>query len=163
VRGTLHGSTHCVSVVFDNEYYGEFPEHCKVHGFVECALPHSAVAHVANAECAGLPVFFGERDSGTERDLSPYDSVATKEIVFLIKYVHGTALALGDPRRFAIEFGHDELRVCAQRHRMRVVAIGGYPLVVLLQRGSRAGRAGFLADIQVAEAADFLLSVQLTG
>src|SRR5690606_10675498 len=149
--------------VFDNEDHGKLPQHREVQRFVERTLTHRTVTHVAHADATSLLVFLSKRDSGAKGNLATDDTVSTKEIVLLVKDVHGATLAFGDARCLAEKFGHNKFRVRPQRQRVRVVAIGGDPLIVFGQGRHCAGGASFLTYVQVAEATDLLLSVQLPG
>ena len=61
------------------------------------------------------------------------------------------------------ELSHDAFGVHAAREHMAVVAIGGDDLIPLLARHLHAGDHGFLADIEMAEAADQAHAVELAG
>ena len=61
------------------------------------------------------------------------------------------------------ELGHDALRVHAAGEHVAVVAIAGDDLVALADRHLHADDDGFLADVEVAEAADQAHAVHLAG
>jgi hypothetical protein len=75
--------------------------------------------------------------------------------------VHRAAFALGIAAAAARQLRHDAIWRHARRQHVAVIAIRGDDLVALLQRGLHADDDGFLADIEVAEAADEPHAVEL--
>ena len=61
------------------------------------------------------------------------------------------------------ELGHHALGVHAARDHVTVVAIAGDDLIARLERHLHADHDGFLADIEMAEAADQAHAVHLPG
>ncbi len=105
----------------------------------------------------------GEGETCTERHLGTDDAVAAIEGVLGAEHVHGTALAAADPRFAPGQLGHDHLRVDAIGEHVAVVAIAGDDAVLaLFQSALQAHGHGFLADIEVAKAADQAHAVKLT-
>ena len=61
------------------------------------------------------------------------------------------------------QFGHHALGFHAAGQHVAVVAVSGYDLIALLQGHLHADHDGFLADIEMAEAADRAHAVELAG
>ena len=61
------------------------------------------------------------------------------------------------------QFGHHALGFHAAGQHVPVVAVSGYDLIALLQGHLHADHDGFLADIEMAEAADRAHAVELAG
>jgi hypothetical protein len=88
--------------------------------------------------------------------------VAAVELVLGREHVHRAALAAADPGFAAGQLGHDDLGIDAIGQHVAVVTVAGDDAVMaLLQGGLDADRNRFLADVQVAEAADQAQTVQL--
>ncbi len=68
--------------------------------------------------------------------------------------MHRAALALGAAGDLAVELGHEGLGVHADGDGMAVVAVGGDDVIVLAHERAGADGDGFLADVEVEEAAD---------
>ena len=68
--------------------------------------------------------------------------------------MHGAALPFGIAVRPTREFGHHALGLHASRNHVPVVAVAGNDLIALLEDHLHADDDGFLADIQMAKAAN---------
>ena len=79
----------------------------------------------------------------------------------LVEHVHRAALALGATGGLAKHLGHARAGVHAAGEGVAVVAVGEHDRVIGVDGGKRADGAGFLADVQVTEAADLGLLVGL--
>ena len=96
----------------------------------------------------------GEAEPGAERDLRADDAVAAVEVLLDREHVHRAALALGVAAAAPGQLRHHALGVHAAGQHVAVVAIAGDDLVALLDRHLHADHDRFLADVEVAEAAD---------
>ena len=67
------------------------------------------------------------------------------------------------PRGFAVEFGHDRIRRHAFRDSLAVLAITRDDVIVWPQSRDGADADRFLADVQMAEAANFSEAVRLSA
>ena len=105
----------------------------------------------------------GKGEPGAERHLGGHDAVPAEEILLAGKHVHRSALAVRIPVAAPGQFGHDALRVHTAGEHVPVVAVAGDDLVALFDRHLHADDHGFLADIEVAEAADEAHAVHLTS
>ena len=105
----------------------------------------------------------GEGEAGAERDLRADDAVAAVEFLLPAEHVHGAALALGIAAAASGQLGHHALGVHAAGQHVAVVAVAGDDLIALLERHLHADDDGFLADIEMAEAADQPHAVELAG
>src|SRR4051812_27190214 len=70
--------------------------------------------------------------------------------------MHRAAFALRATGGFAVELGHERLRVHTDRDRVTVVAVRCDHVVVLAHQGAAADGDGFLADVEMEEPADLL-------
>ena len=71
--------------------------------------------------------------------------------------------SLGSTRAFSVELGHHHFGVGAEGQRVGVVTVGRDDAVRRADGLHHAGEDGFLADVEVAESAEFLLDVQVTA
>ena len=111
-----------------------------------------------------LGIFVLEGEAGAEADLRADDAVAAVEAMLDAEHVHRAALALGDAGVAAGQLGHDHLGIDAVGEHVAMVAIAGDDAVLAdLHRRLQADRDRFLADIEVAEAADQAEAVKLPG
>jgi hypothetical protein len=79
------------------------------------------------------------------------------------EHVHRAALALRRAAGPAGQLGHDLVGVHARGQHVAVVAVAGDDLVAGIADRVHAHGDGFLADVEVAEAADQTHAVQLAG
>jgi hypothetical protein len=106
----------------------------------------------------------GEAEAGAEADLRPDDAVAAVEFMVDAEHVHRAALALGNSGGAPGELGHDHSRIDPVSEHVAMVAIAGDDAVAArLERRLEADGDRFLADIEVAEAADQSETVKLAG
>jgi hypothetical protein len=89
--------------------------------------------------------------------------VAAVEILLLAEHVHGAALALGIAAAASGQFSHHAVGIHPASQHVAVVAVSGYDLVALLQGHLHPDDDGFLADVEMAEAADRTHAVELAG
>ena len=154
---------HGVLVVLNDENHGELPGHGHVEGLVQHALTRRTIPHEAHGHVVFLAVLVRKGDAGTEANLAPNNAVSTEEVALLVKHVHRTALALARARLLAVHLGHDVLGVGAQHEGVSVVAVSGDHTVRGADGLTHAGEHGFLSNVQVAKATEFLLDVQLAA
>src|SRR5690606_10124572 len=118
-----HGCTHGVAVVLAHENNRELPQHRHVKGFVECALPDSAVAHITYADAVEPVIFVGECNARTEGNLAAYDTMPAHEFVLFTEEVHGATLSFGASGSFAEQLGHGSVGRYALGDGMRMAAV----------------------------------------
>ena len=105
-----------------------------------------------------------EGQASAERHLSTNDSVAAVKTVVDAEHVHRSALAVADAGVAPGQLGHDHLGVDAVGEHVAMVAVAGDDAVLAdRHRGLQADRDRFLADVEVAEAADQPEAVKLPG
>ena len=122
---------------------------------VDLALVGRAVAEIGEAHAAVAAIFVLEREAGAERHLRADDAVAAVEAMLDAEHVHRSALALGNAGVAAGQLGHDHLGVDAVGEHVAMVAIAGDDAVLAdRHRRLQPDRDRFLADVEVAEAAD---------
>ncbi len=162
-RGARDRRAHGVAVVLDHVDDRQLPQLRHVEALVDLALVGGAVAEIGDADIVVAAVAVGESEPGAERHLRADDAVAAVEALLDAEHVHRAAFALGIAVRAAGQFRHHAFRVHAAGDHVAVVAIAGDDLVARLQRHLHADDDGFLADIEVAEAADQPHAVHLPG
>ena len=103
-----------------------------------------------------------EREAGAERHLRADDAVAAVKAVLDAEHVHRAALAVGNAGLAPGQLGHDHLGVDAIGEHVAVIAIAGDDAVLAdRHRRLQPDRDRFLADVEVAEAADQPEAVEL--
>ena len=96
-----------------------------------------------------------------ERGLAADDAVAAPVVLVRREEVHGAALAFGAAGGFAVKLGHALVHAHADGEGVAVVAVGGDDVVVVAHERAGADGDGFLADVEVEEAAHFAAVVLL--
>ena len=105
-----------------------------------------------------------EGQASAQADLRADDPVPAVKSVLYREHVHRSALAARNAGSAAGQLGHDDVGVDAVSQHMAVIAIAGDDAVQpRLQRRLQPHRDCFLADIQMAEAADQAEAVKLPG
>ena len=126
------------------------------------ALVDGAVAEIGQAGAAVAAILVLQGQAGAEADLRADDAVAAVKAVFDAEHVHGAALALGNAGGAAGEFGHDHFGVDAIGQHVAMVAVTGDDAVAADFHGRlEPDGDGFLADVEVAEAADQAEAIKL--
>jgi len=108
-------------------------------------------------------VFVGKRQPGAERDLGADDAVPAVKVLIPAEHVHGAALAPGIAAPPAGQFRHHALGVHAAGQHVSVVAVRRDDGILRLRGRHHADDNGFLADIEMTEAADQAHAVKLAG
>ena len=93
--------------------------------------------------------------------VAAHDAVAAEVAARDVVEVHAAALAAADAGGLAAQLGHERARVGAAGQGVAVVAVGGDEVVVGPQQAHGADAHRFLADVEVQEAADLALDVEL--
>src|SRR5690606_36134356 len=143
-----------VAVVLDDVDNRQLPQLRHVEAFVDLALVGGAVAEIGEADVAVVAVAVGEGEPGAERDRRADDAVPAVEALLDAEHVHRAALALGIAVRAAGQLRHYALGVHAARQHVAVVAVAGDDLVAGFEHHLHADDDRFLADVEMAEAAD---------
>src|SRR6185312_11788275 len=160
-RGARDRRAHGVAIVLDDVDDRQLPELGHVEALVDLALVGGAVAEIGHRDVVVAAIAVGEGEPGAERHLRADDAVAAEEALLDAEHVHRAALALGIAVGAAGELGHDALRVHAGGDHVAVVAIAGDDLVAAFERHLHTDDDRFLADVEVAEAADQTHAVEL--
>src|SRR5205085_3348600 len=108
-------------------------------------------------------VLVGQGNAGPQARLRPDDAVPAIEAGLGREHVHRAALALGRAPGPAGQLGHDLVGVHAAGQHVAVVAIAGDDLVARSAHRLHAHGDRFLADVEVAEAANQPHAVELAG
>ena len=160
-RGPRDGGAHGVAVVLDDVDGGQLPQLRHVEALVDLALIGRAVAEIDRRDRAIVAVMIGEGEASAQRHLPAHDAVAAIEMLLFREHVHGAALAPRQAAATTRQFGHDALGVHAAGQHVAMVAIAGDDLIALLEGHLHADHHGFLADVEMAEAADEAHAVKL--
>ena len=127
----------------------------EVERLVEGALVDRAIAEVAEAAAFAAEVFEAVGEAEAERGLAGDDAVAAPEVLVRREEVHRAALAFRAAGLFAEHFRHALVHAHADGEGVAVVAVGGDEVVIRPAERDGADGDGFLADVEVEEAADF--------
>ena len=128
---------------------------------MERAGVHDRLAHEADAHLVAAAILDREADARAERHVRADDAVAAEEVQALVEHVHRAALAARAAVDAAEQLGHHRARRHAARERLPVIAIGRDDVVVGAEHRQRPGAHRFLADVEVAEAADLAQRIRL--
>jgi hypothetical protein len=127
------------------------------------ALIRRAVAEIGQRHVVVAAITIGECEAGAERHLRADDAVAAEKSLLDAEHVHRAALAARVAVAATRELRHHTLGVHAAGEHVTVIAIAGDDLVALFQRELHADHDSFLADVEMAEAADQTHAVHLAG
>ena len=155
--------THGVAVVLYHVDDRQLPQFGHVEALIDLTLVGGAVAEIRHRNIVVAAVAVGEGQAGAERHLGADDAMATEEAALDAEHVHRAALALGIAMGAAGQFRHHAFRVHAGGDHVAVVAVAGNYLVARFQGHLHADDDGFLADIEVAKAANQAHAVHLAG
>ena len=160
-RGARDRGAHAVLVVLDDEHDRQLPQRRHVEGLHHLALVGGAVTVIGQRYRIVTAVVVGKAEAGADRHAGADDAVAAVEVLRAREHVHRAALALGVAALAPGELGHHPLGVHAAGQHVAVVAVGGHHRVDLFEVGLHAHHHGLLADVEVAEAGDLALAVEL--
>ena len=153
-RDTLEGGPHAVAIVLAKENDRQFPHRCHVQRLVKCSNVDRGFAEETDAYFVVALVLAGEGETRGQRDVSSNNSMAAHEAALDVEQVHRAALALRATGGLAEQLRHYGFRRDALDERLPMFAVGTDDVVVVPQRCERTDRDCFLADVEVAEAAD---------
>ena len=160
-RGAVERGAHAVAVVLDDVDDRQLPERGDVQGLVEGALVDGAVAEEAEHHLLGLAQADRVAHARRHRQVAAHDAVPAEVAGGDVVEVHAAALAAADAPDLPAQLGHQRPGVGAAGERVAVVAVGGDEVVVGPKEAHRRHRHRLLADVQVEEAADLALHVDL--
>ena len=162
-RRALYRRAHRILVVLDDEHDGQLPQLRHVEGLVHLALVGGAVAEVGEAHAVVAAILVGEGETRRRAARRRRRCRGRRRSRLGREHVHRPALALRAAVAAPGQLGHDGLGVHADGERVAVVAISGDHLVARLKRHLHADDDRFLADVEMAEAADMAHAVELAG
>src|SRR3546814_10744708 len=131
VSSPLHRSTHGVSVFFADKYDRKLPEHGHIKCLVQRSLAYRAISQVANTNIICSFILFGKRDSCAQGDLTTYNAMPPKKIMFFGKQVHGATLPFGTSGSLGKKLSHDLAGWYSIPQRMSVIPEGGHDRIFL--------------------------------
>src|ERR1700693_1514424 len=124
-------------------------------------LVDRSVAEKAKRYPVLVAIFRCERQSCCERHVSADDRVPAIHVIFLVEEVHRAAESLRAASRFPEKFRHARVRTGSARQGVAVITIGGDDVIVIAHRSYSSNDDRFLANIEMAEAADLLRLILL--
>ena len=160
-RGAIERRAHAVAIVLDHEDDRQVPEPAHVERLVEGALVDGPVAEEADHDLVGLAQADGVAHARGERQVAADDAVPAEVAARHVVEVHAAALAAADAGGAAPQLRHQRPRVGPAGERVAVVAVGAEEVVVGPQQAHGPDRDGLLADVEMEEAADLALHVDL--
>ena len=128
---------------------------------MEGPLVHRPVPEEAERDLVGAAQADAVAHARGHRQVAAHDAVSPEVAEGDVVEVHAAALAAADPGGLAAELGQERTRVGAAGERVAVVAVGGDEVVVGAQEAHRPDPHRFLSDVEVEEAADLPLDVEL--
>ncbi len=152
---------HRITVVLDHIDDRQLPKFGHVEALIDLALVRCAVAEIGDRHIVVAAIEIRESEAGAERNLCADDAVPAIEVLLLGEHVHRAALAARISTAPAGKLRHHTIRVHAHRQHVAVVAVPGDDLVALLHCHLHADDDSFLADVEMAEAADEAHAVEL--
>ena len=111
---------------------------------------------------SSFAIFRRESHPRGERNVRADDRVAAIHVMFLVEVMHRPAEAARTAGRFSEKLRHAGVRARAPGEGVRVIAIGGDEVIVGPRGRDGADHDRFLADVEMAEAADLLRLILLT-
>ena len=159
-RGFVDRYAHAILVVLAQKDHRQFPQRGQVQALVELAVVGAAVAEEDHYH----PVFFGalrgQCQPYGDRQVPGDDGITAPEVLADVGKVHRTAASLIYAGFFAVQFRHQALRIQSAHDGMPVIAIMRHDVILRAQRMNCAHGDGFLADVEMQEAADFALLIR---
>src|ERR1700731_1674987 len=160
---SFHGCAHGKEVVFANEDNRQLVKRGQIERFMKSSLVDRAIAKKTKRNPIFISIFAREGQSGREWNMRADNGVPTVHVILAIEEMHRAAETARAAGFFAEEFGHAGLGTGSARERVGMIAVRGDDVVVTSRRRDRTTDDGFLADVKMAEAADFLSLILLTG
>src|ERR1041385_2715687 len=130
---------------------------------VERTLVDRPVAKKTKCDPIFIPILRRERHSDCERHVGGDDRVPAIHVAFLVEVMHRAAQSARAAGRFPEQLRHAGVRARSASERVSMIAISRYQIIIRPRRCDRAADYGFLPDIEMTEAADFLRLILLTG
>ena len=152
---------HGVEIVLADEQHRQAPQRREIQALVKLALRDRAFAEEAGGHDVLAAHAVGERQPDRERQAAAHDSVAAVEIGRAIEQVHRAAAPAAAALLLAVHFGEHGGHRYAAHERVPVLAIGRDDPVALFEHRDDADRDRFLAVVEMHEASDLLLRVEL--
>ena len=131
-------------------------------GLVKGALVIGGITQKTDGDFVASLELDGLGYPGCQRERAAHQRIAAHEMLAGIENVHGAAASLGRAGFLAIQFGHNLPGIRTALDGMNMITVAGDHIVI-----TRAGRfhhaiaAGFLARVQMQEAADLAFDVSL--
>ena len=139
-----------VAVVLDDHQHGQVEQADDVHGLVEHALVHRAVAGDHHRDVVGrVVVLDAEGRAEREQVARTDDAVGPEHTVRAVGDVHRAAAPAAQPGLLAIHLGHHALQVGALGDDVPVAAVAGIEVVAVAQGAAHGRGHRLLADRQV--------------
>ena len=160
-RGAVDRRAHAVAVVLDDVDDRQVPQRAHVQRLVERSLVDRAVAEEAQADLVGIAEADAVADAGGQRQVAAHDPVAAEVAAGHVVEVHAAALAAADARELPAQLGEQQAGVRSPREGVAVVAVIRDEVVIGPHHAHGPDADRFLADVEVEEAADPALDVEL--
>src|SRR3546814_7463227 len=100
-------------------------------------------------------ILFGKRDSCAQGDMTTYNAMPPKKIMFFGKQVHEAPIHFGTSVSLGKKISHDLAGWYSLPQRMRVIPVGGNDRHFLLDGRNSPCNNGLMPNIQVEHATDF--------
>src|SRR5258708_12329854 len=150
-----------VQIVVTDVNYRQLPQRCYIHGFVEDALAERTISEEAGCYLAGAAHFARHGGSGSNACAAANDGVGAQVAGFLVRDVHGAALAPAVTCFFAEQFGKHPIDRSALCQAVPVAAMHAGDVVIAPQALSYSHHYGFFTSVEAAKPRHFCPGVHL--
>ena len=133
----------------------------QIHALVKLAFGDGALAEEAGRDDVLAAHVVGERKPDRERQPAADDGIAAVEIGGAVEQMHGAAAPAAASLLLAVHLGERRRHRHAAHQRMAMLAVGRDDPVALLEHRDDADGDRLLAVIEMQEASDLLLGVEL--
>lgn len=157
---SLQRGAHGIAIVLAHEQHRELPQGGEIEAFVELAFGDRALAEEAGSDSRLAAQTIGQGKTDGQRQSASDDRIAAVEVRIAAEQVHRAAPPARAPFRLAEHLGHHGCHRYATHQSVTVLAIGAHDPIVGVEKRNDPHCHGFLAIVQMQEAADLLLGIQ---
>ena len=158
---TILGSSHSIGVILTEIDDWKLPKTSHVGSLEQLSLVGSTISIHGDGEVVLAKVLLGEGKTSADWHLGTNDAIASKELVLGVVVVHGASLASMGASGLAHHLGKDAVGGVTSGESLAVITVGCDESILTGHGGLAANCDGLLTIVQVAEASDLSLLVEL--